>query len=31
MLRRARIEKIIDNDTHNKYFTALITWLDMDG
>ena len=31
MLRRARIEKIIDNDTNNKYFTALITWLDMDG
>lgn len=31
MLRRARIEKIIDNNTHNKYFTALITWLDMDG
>lgn len=31
MLRRARIEKIINNDTHNKYFTALITWLDMDG
>lgn len=31
MLRRARIEKIINNNTANKYFTALITWLDMDG
>lgn len=31
MLRRARIEKIINNNTTNKYFTALITWLDMDG
>lgn len=31
MIRRARIEKIIDNNTTNKYFTALITWLDMDG
>lgn len=31
MLRRARIEKIISNNTTNKYFTALITWLDMDG
>ena len=31
MLRRARIEKIIDKDTNNRYFTAIITWLDRDG
>lgn len=31
MLRRARIEKIIANNERNKYFTALITWLDRDG
>lgn len=31
MLRRARIEKIITNNTNNRYFSAIITWLDRDG
>lgn len=31
MLRRARIEKVITNNTNNRYFSAIITWLDRDG
>lgn len=31
MLRRARIEKIITNNTNNRFFSATITWLDRDG
>lgn len=31
MLRRARIEKIITNNTKNRYFSAIITWLDREG
>lgn len=31
MLRRARIEKVIHNDQHNRFMTVLVTWLDMEG